>query len=89
VLVNTQATQHHWVVISATVASDVHVIILPDQAGWHTTDKLKVPDNLPLVCIPAATSELNPAENVWPYLRQTVLGNRVFKDTDASIKRVC
>jgi len=51
------------------VASDVHVIILPDQAGWHTTDKLKVPDNLPLVCIPAATSELNRAENVWPYLR--------------------
>ena len=32
-----------------------------------------------------ATPELNPAENVWQYLRQTYLSNRVFEDYDAII----
>src|SRR5271168_3058191 len=44
--------------------------------GWY---KLKVPKNLTLLPLPPACPELNAAENIWQYLRQTYLANRVFK----------
>jgi hypothetical protein len=54
-------------------------MIILDQAGWHTTRKLKVPKNLTMLSLPPACPELNAAENIWQYLRQTYLSNRVFK----------
>ena len=54
-------------------------MVILDQAGWHTTRKLKVPKNLTMVSLPLACPELNAAENIWQYLRQTYLSNRVFK----------
>jgi transposase len=32
------------------------------------------------VSLPPACPELNAAENIWQYLRQTYLSNRVFKN---------
>lgn len=48
-----------------------------------------MPDNLSLVFLPPVSPELNPAENVWQYLRQTYLGNRVFQDYEDIVNRVC
>ena len=36
-----------------------------DQAGWHLSAGLVVPDNITLVVLPPKCPELNPAENVW------------------------
>lgn len=47
-VVNTKAMKHHLAEISATVATGAHAIIPLDQAGWHTTRELEVPDNLSL-----------------------------------------
>ena len=60
--------------------------MLLDQAGWHTTDKLEIPKNLTLLPIPPVSPELNAAENIWQYLRQTDPSNRVFKDYDEIIE---
>jgi len=49
------------------------------QPRWHTTRKLKLPNNLTLVPLPPACPELNSAENIWQDLRQTYLSNRVFE----------
>jgi transposase len=65
--------------ISRAVAPGAHGLIILDQAGWHTTRKLKVPKNLTMVPLPPWCPELNAAENIWQYLRQTYLSNRVFK----------
>jgi hypothetical protein len=35
-----------------------------DQAGWHMSGKLEIPDNITLLPIPAKCPELNPVENV-------------------------
>ena len=51
--------------ISRAVAPGAHGLIILDQAGWHTTRKLKVPKNLTMVPLPPACSELNAAENIW------------------------
>ena len=75
---DTEAMQKHLGEISRAVAPGAHALIILDQAGWHTTVKLQLPDNLTLVPLPPACPELNAAENIWQYLRQTYLSNRVF-----------
>jgi transposase len=76
---NTAAMRKHLEEISRAVAPSAHAMVILDQAGWHTTRKLKVPKNLTMVLLPPACPELNAAENIWQYLRQTYLSNRVFK----------
>jgi hypothetical protein len=44
----------------------------------HTTRKPELPGNLTLLPLPPACPELNAAENIWQYLRQTYPSNRVF-----------
>ena len=72
-----------------TVAAGAHSVLLMDLAGWHTTGELKFPDNLTPVLLPPRSPELNPTENVWQYLRQTYLSNRVFDSYDAIIDAAC
>src|SRR5579862_4559582 len=43
--VNTAAMCKHLKEISGAVAPGAHAIVIVDQAGWHTTGKLKVPKN--------------------------------------------
>jgi putative transposase len=59
-------------------------------AGWHQTGgKLKVPDNISLLKLPAYSPELNPAETIWQYLRQNQLSNRVFDSYEAIVDACC
>ena len=75
--------QRHVDEISLAVAPGAHALIILDKAAWHTTRKLKLPDNLTLVPLPPACPELNAAENIWQYLRQTYLSNRLFENYTA------
>jgi len=42
------------------------------------TDKLVIPANIPSSLAGKKCPELNPAENVWQFLRDNWLSNRVF-----------
>ena len=64
---NTAAMRRHLKEISDAVAPGAHAMVILDQAGWHTTRKLKVPNNLTMVSLPPACPELNAAENIWQY----------------------
>ncbi len=79
---NTGAMQLHIDEIATQVAPGAHAILLLDQAGWHTAKALRVPRNITLMPLPPRSPELNPAENVWQYMRQNWLSNRVFKTYD-------
>ncbi len=86
---NTGAMQMHLDEISRNVAARAHAAVLMDRAGWHKTDKLKLPKNLTIILLPSRSPELNPVENVWQYLRQNWLSNRVFEDYDAILDAGC
>jgi DDE superfamily endonuclease len=75
---DTHAMQTHLDEISRHVTAGSVAALLLDQAGWHTTGKLAVPSNIVLIYLPPKSPELNPVENIWQYLRQTWLSNRVF-----------
>ena len=83
---NTEAMDLHLEEISRAVAPNAHAVVLLDQAAWHTTAKLGIPENISLVPLPPKSPELNPAENVWQYLRQNWLSNRVFDSYEAIVE---
>ncbi len=46
------------------------IVRLLDQAGWHLSGQVTVPDNIRLLPQPAGSPELNPAEHLWEDLRE-------------------
>jgi transposase len=87
--VNTEAMNLHLAEISAKVMPGAHAVIPLDGAGWHQTGgKLNLPDNISLLPLPPYSPELNPVENIWQFLRQNHLANRVF-DTYTGIVDAC
>ena len=76
---DTFAMQTHLEEISLHVTASSVALLLLEQAGWHTTGKLAIPSNIVLLHLPPKSPELNPTENIWQYLRQTWLSNRVFE----------
>jgi transposase len=53
------------------------IVLVLDRAGWHSTQRLRVPDHVHLLFLPSYLPELQPAEHLWP-LTNTVLLNRHF-----------
>ncbi len=87
---NTEAMNMHLAEISEYVIPGAHAVITLDGAGWHRPgDRLKVPDNISLLPLPPYSPELNPQENIWQYLRQNYLANRVFDSYDAVVDACC
>ena len=86
---DTQAMQAHLEEISTQVSAGAHAILILDQAAWHTTSRLQMPANISLLCLPPRSPELNPMENIWQYLRQTWLANRVFESYEQIVDALC
>ena len=80
----------HLAEISRHVAPGAHAVMLLDGAGWHQQGgRLVVPDNVSLLALPPYSPELNPLENVWEFLKQNFLSNRVFANYDAIVDACC
>jgi DDE superfamily endonuclease len=58
------------------------LVVLVDNAGWHVAKRLAVPANVMLRRLPSCTPELQPAEPLWPLVREAV-ANRGFADLEA------
>jgi hypothetical protein len=87
--VNTEAMEAHLAEISRRVTVGAHAVLVLDGAGWHTSPKLQVPDNVSLLLLPRYAPELNPVENVWEFLRSNFLSHRVWEDYDAIVDACC
>ena len=85
----TAAMALHLAEISSAVSPGAHAVLLLDQAGWHMTGKLSVPSNITLMPLPAKSPELNPVENIWQFMRDNWLSNRVFTSYKDIIDHCC
>jgi len=79
----------HLEEIAFNVAPGAHAVLLLDQAGWHGSAELIVPDNITLVPLPPRCPELSPVENVWQFMRDNWLSNRIFKSYDDIVDHCC
>ena len=86
---NTEAMNLHLAEISTMVARGRHAALVMDQAGWHLSARLTVPNNITIVPLPAKCPELNPQENIWQFLRENWLSNRVFTSYDNIVDHCC
>ncbi len=66
---DTHAMGLHLAEISEAVDLGAHAVVILDQAGWHTSRHLVVPNNITLVSLPPRSPELNPVENDWQFIR--------------------
>ena len=69
--------------LSRALESDIQAVLIWDGAGQHTSGRLRVPENVSLIRLPAYSPELNPIENLWHYLRSHHWSNRSYEDQDA------
>ena len=65
------------------------VVMQVDQASWHVTNELTIPENIRLIAQPAYSPELNPVEHVWEELREKKLSNLALASLDEVIDKVC
>jgi len=86
---NTEAMQLHLNEIATKITPGAHAILLLDQAGWHGAKALKVPSNISLLPLPPRAPELNGQENIWQFMRQNWLSNRIFKSFDDIVDHCC
>jgi transposase len=52
-------------------------VLVVDQAGWHTSPALVLPEGIDVVLLPSASPELQPAERLWALVDEPV-ANRAF-----------
>jgi transposase len=77
--VNKAAMTQHLKQISEATPYGRHAVIVMDRAGWHTWDTASEFENVTLIPLPPYSPELNPIEQVWSWLRQRCLSNRIFE----------
>ena len=68
---------------------DEYILLIVDNAGWHCSGALKVPENIQLCPLLPYTPELNPIEMLWDEIREKGFRNEVFDSLERVVDRLC
>jgi transposase len=79
----------HLAEIARTVEPEAHAVMLMDQAGWHMTAALVIPQNISIIPLPPKCPELNPVESTWQFMRDNWLSNHIFETYDDIVDHCC
>jgi hypothetical protein len=63
------------------VGEQKRILLVLDQAGWHISQRLKIPEGIHLLPLPSYSPELQPAERLWPIVNEPI-ANRSFESLD-------
>ena len=87
---NSDTMKIHLEHIEALIPEGKHAIVVLDQAGWHTTQKLGVFQRLSLLSLPPYSPELNPVEHIWKYIRTNKgFNNNVYPSIEKVEAKLC
>jgi transposase len=64
------------------IDAEHRAVLVVDQAGWHTSPAVALPDGIELVLLPPYSPALQPAEHLWALIDEPI-ANRAFADLDA------
>ena len=67
------------------------LVLVVDNAGWHTAKRLAVPANVRLHFLPPCTPELQPVEPFWALVREAVANDTFGRLADLGrvVRRRC
>ena len=85
---NTKSMQLYLDELSMHIVSGRHCALIIDNAGWHTSKELLVPDNITLIPLPPYSPELNPMEQVWEWIKQNHLSNLTFNNYEDIVDKL-
>jgi putative transposase len=54
------------------------VAIIMDQAAWHKSKDLVIPDTVKIILLPPYSPELNPVERLWLYMKSKLIKNKIY-----------
>lgn len=63
------------------VGKHKQILLAMDQAGWHTSHELEVPEGMNIIFMPSHSPELQPAERLWPVTNEAI-ANKSFDSLD-------
>jgi transposase len=63
--------------------SGERILMFMDQASWHRSKVLEIPQNMELAFLPPYSPDLNPQEQIWDELREKFFCNKTFKTLKA------
>ena len=66
--VNTQIFESYLKQLSEHKPEEYKIVVI-DNAGFHSTKNIEIPQNIKLLRIPPYSPELNPCEQVWAYIK--------------------
>ena len=75
---NTAAMNLYLLELGARIAPGRHAAILIDNAGWHQSKDLVVPENITLIPLPPYSPELNGMEQVWEWIKKHHLSYQCY-----------
>jgi transposase len=75
----------------AGAGSDRIILLVLDNAGWHSPPGLAVPDGIRLVFLPPYSPELQPAETLWVHVDEPIVNQHFdsLADLDAAVAHQC
>lgn len=65
---------------------DTLAVLIWDQAGFHTSRQISVPENIHIIALPPYSPELNPVENLWHYLKSHYWSNRQYPNYETLLE---
>ena len=68
---------------------DKYIILICDNAVWHKSKGLFIPENIEMTNIPPYTPEMNPIEQIWAEFRRRGFVNRAFATLEKVVDRLC
>ena len=66
-----------------------YILLLLDNAAWHRSGTLVIPENIELFPLLPYTPELNPIEQIWEEIREKGFRNEVFDSLRRVVDRLC
>ena len=85
---NTNCTNVFLDQLSKQYPDDI-ILLVCDDAAWHKSKALVIPENIRLLSIPPYTPEMNPIEQIWKQLRAMGFKNEVFNTLADVVDRLC
>jgi len=80
--INTDVMNVYLRQFNRELSEGIHAVLVWDQAGFHKSNGLNIPDNITIIPLPTYSPELNPVENLWHYFRNHYWANRAYADYD-------
>lgn len=66
-----------------------NAILIMDQAGWHRSSSLIVPQNIKIIYLSPYSPELNPVEKLWQFIKDNILKNTIYDTLNVLEEKLC